>query len=66
MHLYYILYNTTGGQPGDITDLTISSDTITACSFAVQWSIPSSDLYSYTVRIVTEGGALIIAKNTTY
>ena len=61
----HILYNTTGGRPGDITDLTILSDTITACSFAVQWSRPSSDPYSYTIRIVTEGGALIIAENTT-
>ena len=42
------------GPPDDITNLTISSDTITACSFAVQWSRPSSDPYSYTVRIVTE------------
>ena len=53
------------GSPGDIIDLTILSDTITACSFAVQWSRPSSLPYSYTVRIVTEGGALIIADNTT-
>ena len=68
MHLYYVyttVYNTTGGRPGDITDLTILSDTITACSFVVQWSKPSSDPYSYTVRIVTEGGALIIAEITT-
>ena len=60
-----VLYNTPGGRPGDIADLTISSDTITACSFIVQWSRPSSDPYSYTVRIVTEGEALIIAENTT-
>ena len=53
------------GRPGDITDLTTSSDTITACSFAVQWSTSSNDPYSYTVRIVTEGGALFIADNTT-
>ena len=53
------------GQPGDVTDLTISSDTLTACSFVVQWSEPSNDPYSYTVVISTEGGSLIITDNTT-
>ena len=65
MRCMHMVYNTTGGRSGDIADLTISSDTITACSFAVQWRRSSSDPYSYTVRIITEGGALIIADNTT-
>ena len=39
------------GPPGDIIDLTILSDTITACSFALQWSRPSSDPYVCTIRI---------------
>ena len=53
------------GSPSDITNLTILSDTITACSFVVQWSRPSNDPYSYTVRIATEGGSLFITDNTT-
>ena len=53
------------GQPGDITDLRISSNTISTCSFVLQWSRPSSDPYSYTVIISTEGGSLIITDNTT-
>ena len=61
---YYVRIYVTG-QPGDINDLIISSDTITACSFVVQWSRPSSDPYSYTVIISTEGGSLIITDNTT-
>ena len=53
------------GQLGDINDLTAPSDTITACSLVLQWSRPSSDPYSYTVIISTEGGSLIITDNTT-
>ena len=45
--------------------MTISLDTLTACSFVVQWSEPSNDPYSYTVVISTEGGSLIITDNTT-
>ena len=51
------------GPPGDISDIIIPPDTITACSFVVQWSRPSSDPVcgpvQYTVT-VTEGGVLII------
>ena len=57
------------GPPGGISDINISPDTITACSFVVQWSEPSSDPVCgtvwYTVTISTEGGKLIIADNTT-
>ena len=57
------------GLPGDITGINISPDTITACSFVVQWSEPSSDPVCgtvwYTVTISTEGGMLIITDNTT-
>ena len=57
------------GPPDDITDINISPDTITACSFVVQWSKPSSDPVCgsvwYTVTISTEGGILIITDNTT-
>ena len=52
------------GQPDDITDLTISLDTITACSFVVQWTRPSSDPLSYTVIISSEG-VMIMTDNTT-
>ena len=57
------------GPPGGITGINISPDTITACSFVVQWSEPSSDPVCgtvwYTVTISTEGGILIITDNTT-
>ena len=57
------------GPPDDITSINISPDTITACSFVVQWSEPSSDPVCgtvwYTVTISTEGGILIITDNTT-
>ena len=57
------------GPPDDITDINISPDTITACSFVVQWSETSSDPVCgtvwYTVTISTEGGILIITDNTT-
>ena len=56
------------GPPGDINDVNIPPDTITACSFVVQWSRPSSDPVCgsvwYTVT-VTEGGMLIINDTTT-
>ena len=56
------------GPPDDITDINISPDTITACSFEVQWSKLSSDPVCgsvwYTVTILTEGGILIITDNT--
>ena len=57
------------GPPDDITGINISPNTITACSFVVQWSEPSSDPVCgtvwYTVTISTEGGILIITDNTT-
>ena len=57
------------GLPDDIAGINISPDTITACSFVVQWSEPSSDPVCgtvwYTVTISTEGGILIITDNTT-
>ena len=55
--------------PGGITDINVSPDTITACSFVVQWSEPSSDPVCgtvwYTIIVSTEGGILIIIDNTT-
>ena len=63
-----IKYSLPTGPPGDISDVTIAPDTITACSFVVQWSRSSSDPVCgsvwYTVTI-TEGGVLIITDNTT-
>ena len=64
MVLFYLLI----GPPGDINAVNITLDTITACSFVVQWSRPSSDpvcgsiWYAVTV---TEGGMLIINDTTT-
>ena len=55
------------GPPGDISDVIIPPDTITAYSFVVQWSRLSSDpvcgpvLYTVTV---TEEGMLIIINTT--
>ena len=64
MILVYLLT----GPPGDITDIIIPPDIITACSFVVQWSRPSSDPVcgpvQYTVTILIEGGMLIINDNT--
>ena len=55
--------------PGAITGINVSPDTITACSFVVQWSEPSSDPFCgtvwYIVTISTEGGTLNITDNTT-
>ena len=57
------------GTPDDITGINISPDTITACSFVVQWIESSSDPVCgtvwYTVTISTEGGILTITDNTT-
>ena len=57
------------GLPGNISNVNIQSDSITACGFVVQWSEPSSnpacDLVVYTVTISTEGGLWIITDNTT-
>ena len=56
------------GPPDDVSDIKIPTDTITACSFVVQWSRPSSDPVcdpvQYTV-MVTRGGMLIINDTTT-
>ena len=58
------------GPPGDISGVAIPPDAITACSFVVQWSRPSSDpvcgsvLYIVAIYI-TEGGVLIFTDNTT-
>ena len=63
------MYSLPTGPPGDISDVNIPPDTITACSFVVQWSRPSSDplcgLVWYTVTITNEGGMLIITNTTT-
>ena len=62
------MYSLLIGPPDDISDVNILPDTITACSFVVQWSRPSSDPVCgsiwYTVT-VTEGGMLIIDDTTT-
>ena len=56
------------GPPDNISNIMIPPDTITACSFVVQWSRPSSDPVCgpvwYTVT-VTEGGVLIFTDSTT-
>ena len=57
------MYSLLTGPSGDISDVNIPPDTITVCSFVVQWSRPSSDPVCgsvwYTV-LVTEGGMFII------
>ena len=57
------------GPPDGVTDVNISPNTTTACSFVVQWSKPSSDPVCdpvwYTVTISTEEGILITTDNTT-
>ena len=57
------------GPPDDVTGVSISPNTITACSLVVQWSYPSSDPVCgsvwYTVTISTEEGILITTDNTT-
>ena len=62
-----VIYISTGPS-GDISDVNIPPDTITACGFVVQWSRPSSDPVCgsvlYTVTI-TEGGVLIVTNTTT-
>ena len=56
------------GPPGAISDVIIPPDAITASSFVVQWSRPSSDPVcgpvQYTVTVTT-GGMLIITDSTT-
>ena len=63
-----VMYSLLTGPLGEISDVNIPPDTITACSFVVQWSRPSSDPVCgpvwYTVT-VTEGGTLIINVTTT-
>ena len=63
------MYSLPTGPPGDISDVNIPPDTITACSFVVQWSRPSSDPVcdpvQYIVTITNEGGMLIITNTTT-
>ena len=62
------MYSFLTGPPGDISDLIIPPDTITACSFVVQWSRPSSDPVCGPVQYavtVTTGGMLIITDTTT-
>ena len=63
-----VLFHLLTGPPDDINDVNIPPDTITACSFVVQWSRPSSDPVCgsiwHTVT-VTEGGMLIINDTTT-
>ena len=56
------------GPPGDINDVNIPPDAITACSFVVQWSRPSIDPVCgsiWYIVTVTEGGMLIINDTTT-
>ena len=64
MILVYLLT----GPPGDISDIIIPPDTITACSFVVQWSKPYSDQMcgpvQYTITVTT-GGDMIITDTTT-
>ena len=63
----FFMFSLLTGPPGNVTDLSISK--ITACSFVVQWSRPSSDPVCgtvwYTVIISNEGGVMIITDNTT-
>ena len=63
--VYYFDILTTG-PPVDISDIHINE--VTACSFAVKWSKPSSnnlcDPVWYTVTIST-GGMVVITDNTT-
>ena len=67
--MYLVFFILSLGPPDDITGINVLLDTITACSFVVQWSEPSSDPVCgtvwYTVTISTEGGMLIITDNTT-
>ena len=63
------MYSLSTGPPGDISDVNVPPDTITACSFVVQWSRPSSDPVCgsvwYTVMMFTERGVLVWIYNTT-
>ena len=57
------------GPPGDFSNVSIQSDSITACGFVVQWSEPSSNPVCgsviYTVTISTAGGLWSITEDTT-
>ena len=57
------------GPPGDINELNIQSDLITACSFVIQWNEPSNNPVCgsvlYTVTVSTEEGLWSITDNTT-
>ena len=62
------MYSLLTGPPGDISVVNILPDTITACSFVVQWSRPSSDPVCDPVQYIvtiTEGGMLIVNDTTT-
>ena len=62
------MYSLPTGPPGDISDVNIPPDTITACSFVVQWSRPSSDPVCgsvWYIVTVTEGGMSTINDTTT-
>ena len=62
------MYSLSTGPPGDISDVNIPPDTITACSFVVQWSRPSydpvCDPVQYTVT-VTDLERMLIINDTT-
>ena len=57
------------GPPGDINDMNILPDSITACSVVVQWNESSNNPVCgsvlYTVTVSTEGGLWSITANTT-
>ena len=65
---FHEIFLITTGPPGNISDVNITDDTITACSFKVQWSKASSDPacdpVQYTVTII-EGGVSISTNTTT-
>ena len=58
----------TGGLPSGVDNVSILSDTSTACNNLVQWNESSSDpvcgIVWYTVTISTEEGTLIITDTT--
>ena len=66
LYIVYVICLLTG-PPGEVTDLKISSNTVTACSFVVQWSRPSSHpvcgIVEYMVTVSLEGR--IISSNNT-
>ena len=64
-----IMYRLSTGPPGNVSDVNIPPDTITACSFVVQWSRPSNDPVcdpvQYTVTVTDLERMLIINDTTT-